>query len=403
MNANALPVTARFATRMSRMLPSAVREILKVAESPDILSFAGGLPAPELFPVVQIADAHARVLRDHGGAALQYSTTEGYAPLRAWIAAHLCRQGVTAAVDRVLITNGSQQGIDLVARIFCNPGDRILVENPSYLAALQAFAAYEVELLPVASDNLGMCPDSFEELARRQRPKIAYLVPNFQNPKGATLALDRRQRIAAAAARYDVTLLEDDPYGELVFRGQRLPAIATYGGDNVVHLGTFSKTLAPGLRIGWVCASPRIVEKLTIVKQAADLHTATLSQRATAALLEAFDYAGHVQELRRVYGERCDTMLSALTAHMPAGTQWQRPDGGMFVWMRLPNSLDADTLFSRAIEERVAFVPGSGFFVGPAPSDFVRLNFSNRPPQLIQEGIARLGRVVSQALPLRAG
>jgi 2-aminoadipate transaminase len=391
-------VAPRFARRMEQMQPSAVREILKVAERPEVLSFAGGLPAPELFPVEAIAAAHAEVLATDGAYALQYSTTEGYAPLREWISAHLGRQGIVAKPSEVLITNGSQQGIDLVAKILLDPGDVVLVENPTYLAALQAFAAYEAKLVPVPSDDDGMQVEHLEELIARHRPKLIYLVSNFQNPKGTSLSLVRRQHLAAVADRFGVAVLEDDPYGELIFRGDRLPAVAAMGSSNVLHISTFSKTLAPGLRIGWLSGDEALVRKATIVKQAADLHTATLSQRATVALLRDFDLDAHLSKLRTVYGERCDTMLRALRTYMPQGTSWVEPRGGMFVWMQLPNGLDAEALFVAALAKQVAFVPGSAFFVDDIRRDFVRLNFSNRPPELIQEGMRRLGEVVHAAI-----
>jgi 2-aminoadipate transaminase len=391
-------VAPRLAHRMAQMQPSAVREILKVAERPDVLSFAGGLPAPELFPVEAIAAAHAEVLAKDGAFALQYSTTEGYGPLREWISGHMRRQGIAASVNQILITSGSQQGIDLVARILLDPGDVVLVENPTYLAALQVFAAYEAKLVPVASDDDGMQMEGLEALIVAHRPKLIYLVSNFQNPKGTSLSLPRRQQLAALADRYGVVILEDDPYGDLIFRGERLPAVATLGSSNVLRISTFSKTLAPGLRIGWLSGDEALVRKVTIVKQAADLHTATLSQRATATLLRDFDLDGHLAKLRSVYGHRCDTMLAALRANMPAGTTWVEPGGGMFVWMQLPNGLDAEALFAAALAKHVAFVPGSAFFVDAVRRDFLRLNFSNRPPELIIEGMRRLGEVVHAAV-----
>lgn len=391
-------VPPRLARRMEHMQPSAVREILKVAERPDVLSFAGGLPAPELFPVEEIAAAHAEVLASDGAFALQYSTTEGYGPLREWIAAHLGQRGMAVRPSEVLITSGSQQGIDLVARILLDPGDVVLVENPTYLAALQAFAAYEVKLVPVPSDDDGMQVEHLEELIAAHRPKLIYLVSNFQNPKGTSLSLPRRQLLADLANRHGVAVLEDDPYGELIFSGERLPAVAALGGSNVLHISTFSKTLAPGLRIGWLSGDEALVRKATIVKQAADLHTATLSQRAASVLLRDFDLEAHMRRLRSVYGARCATMLAALRTYMPAGTTWIEPTGGMFVWMQLPGGLDAEALFAQALAKQVAFVPGSAFFVDDIRTDFVRLNFSNRPPELIKEGMRRLGEVVHAAV-----
>jgi 2-aminoadipate transaminase len=388
----------RLALRMADMPPSAVREILKIAERPDILSFAGGLPAPELFPVEAIAEAHAEVLRDAGSKALQYSTTEGFAPLRGWIADHLRTRGIAARADEILITSGSQQGIDLISRVFLDPGDVVLVDNPTYLAAIQSFAAYQVRLVTVPSDDNGMIVDEVADLIAAHRPKLIYLVSSFQNPRGTTMPQDRRARLAEIASRGGVAILEDDPYGELSFAGAPPRPLAATGHGNVFYLGTFSKTLAPGLRIGWLWGDAAIVRKATICKQAADLHTATLSQRATSALLERFDYAGHVAKICEVYRERCQTMLGALREHLPYGCRWVAPTGGMFVWLQLPNELDAESLFAPAIARKVAFVPGAAFFVEHHRRDFVRLNFSNQPPASIVEGMRRFGEVVSAAL-----
>lgn len=395
------PTTAplRLARRMSRMPPSAVREILKVAEQPDVLSFAGGLPAPELFPIEAIAAAHAEVLAEQGRAALQYSTTEGYGPLREWVAARLARRGIRVSADQVLITNGSQQGIDLVARILLDPGDTVAVENPSYLAALQTFSGCEATFLAVHSDDDGLDVDALEEAAATRMPKLVYVVPEFSNPKGTTLSLERRKRLVRFAQAHRIPILEDDPYGELRFRGTAPPPLAALdGGDVVVHLGTFSKTLAPGMRLGWLVGPKELVRAATIAKQAADLHTATLAQRAAAVLLSRFDYDGHLAQLRRVYGERCVAMLGALERHLPPGTRWTRPDGGLFIWAQLPSGLSADEIFADALREKVAFVPGSAFFADTPRRQFLRLNYSNRPSELIEEGIARLGRVVKQRL-----
>ena len=384
------------AHRMAAMPPSAVREILKVAERPDILSFAGGLPAPELFPVEEITAAHAEVLRDDGAGALQYSTTEGYAPLRAWLAEHLRGRGIPARPEELLITSGSQQGIDLVARIFLDPGDVVLVESPTYLAAIQAFAAYQVRLVAVPSDDEGMQIDRVAALIAAHRPKLIYLVPSFQNPKGTTLPQARRAALAELAAAHRVAILEDDPYGELAFTGPPPRPIAAGNHGNVLYLSTFSKTLAPGLRIGWLWADAGIVRKATIAKQAADLHTATLAQRATTALLARFDYQGHVARICDVYRQRCQTRLAALAEHAPT-CRWVVPTGGMFIWLQLPAGLDADVLLPAAIARKVAFVPGSSFFVDDVRRDFLRLNFSNQPPASIIEGMRRFGQVVHAA------
>lgn len=390
------PVSLPLAQRMSRMKTSAVREILKVAERPDILSFAGGLPAPELFPVEAIAQAHAEVFAHEGPAAMQYSTTEGYGPLREWICAHLAQRGQRTTIDQVITTAGSQQGIDLVAKVMLDPGDVVVVENPSYLAALQNFDGYQARIECVGSDDEGMKVDELEELARRCRPKLIYIVPNFHNPKGTTLSLARRHALVSFAQRHGVLILEDNPYGELRFRGEALPSLASLDDLGVVvQLGTFSKTLAPGLRIGWAVGSREMMRSLTIVKQSTDLHTATLAQRATARLLKTFDYDAHLLRLRAVYGQRCQTMLSALETSMPEGTKWTQPDGGMFLWVELPRGMRGEDLLPRAIEKKVAFVPGSPFFASNPKAECIRLNYSNRPPELIEEGMRRLASVLA--------
>jgi 2-aminoadipate transaminase len=396
-----IPETAplRLARRMARMPPSAVREILKVAEQPDVLSFAGGLPAPELFPVEAIAEAHAEVLAREGRAALQYSTTEGFGPLREWVAARLALRGIDVGADQVLITNGSQQGIDLVARVLLDPGDVVAVESPSYLAALQTFAGCEVSFATVSSDDDGMDTGDLARVFAARPPRLVYLVPEFQNPRGTTLSRERRAALVRLCQAHRVPVLEDNPYGELRFRGDALPPLAALDDAGlVIHLGTFSKTLVPGVRLGWLVASREIVRAVTIAKQAADLHTATLAQRALAALLARFDYEGHLAVLRRTYGERCAAMLAALERHLPAGARWTRPDGGLFVWAELPAGISADDLFAEALREKVAFVPGSAFYPDAPRHETLRLNYSNRPPELIEEGIARLGRVVARRL-----
>ncbi|HVY46079.1 MAG TPA: PLP-dependent aminotransferase family protein [Minicystis sp.] len=396
---HAAPAPIRLARRMSRMPPSAVREILKVAEQPDVLSFAGGLPAPEFFPVDEISAAHAEVLASEGKAALQYSTTEGFGPLREWIRARLARRGVRAATDQILITNGSQQGIDLIGRVLLDPGDVVAVESPSYLAALQSFAGCEASFVSIASDDGGMQVDAFERAVAERSVKLVYLVPEFQNPKGTTLARERRARLLRVAQAHRIVVLEDDPYSELRVRGEAPPPLAALDDAGlVVQLGTFSKTLAPGMRLAWLTGPREIVRAATSAKQAADLHTATLAQRAAARLLAHFDYDGHLARIRRAYGERCAAMLDALARHMPPGTRWTRPDGGLFVWVELPFGLSADEIFADALREKVAFVPGSGFFADAPRREFMRLNYSNRPPELIEEGMARLGRVVRQRL-----
>ncbi|MBL8955910.1 MAG: PLP-dependent aminotransferase family protein [Myxococcaceae bacterium] len=393
-------MTLTLARRTSRVTTSAVREILKVAERPDVLSFAGGLPAPELFPVAEIARAHAAVLERDGQAALQYSTTEGFGPLREHIAADFRRRGVAADAGDILVTTGSQQGLDLAARVLLDPGAVVVVENPSYLAALQVFAAAEARVVPVASDDDGIDVAALAAVLAREDVRLIYLVPNFQNPRGTTLSALRRQAVMSLAQAWRVPVLEDDPYGELRFRGAALAPLASLDEAGlVISLGTFSKTLAPGLRLGWVHAAPALMKHLVVAKQAADLHCGSLAQRATAELLATFDFAAHLTTLRRVYGERCDAMLGALERHFPAGTRFTRPDGGLFVWAELPGDVDTGELLETAVHEKVAFVPGAPFFAGEPRRNTLRLNFSNRRPELIEAGMARLGGVLREFAP----
>jgi len=384
---------------MTRVQASAIREILKVTERPEVLSFAGGLPAPEAFPADAIARAHAEVLASDAGAALQYGPTEGFGPLRAWVAERMTRKGLRASPEQVLITAGSQQGIDLVGKTLIDPGDTVLVESPSYLAALQCFSTYEARLEPVETDEEGIRVDALERALRTSHPKLIYLVPTFQNPRGTTLPLERRQRIASLAAEHGVTVLEDDPYGELRYRGAPLPPIASLQpGAPVINLGTFSKTLAPGLRLGYAVADERTIRALTIAKQATDLHCGTLAQRAVARLLETFDFDAHLRRIRALYGERLDAMLASIERSLPKGTHWTHPEGGLFVWVRLPDGIDAQELLGEAMRERVAFVPGAPFYPDNPCAETMRLNFSNRPPALIAEGMARLGSCVGARL-----
>jgi len=383
------------ALRMSRMTASAVREILKVTERPEIVSFAGGLPAPETFPVEALARAHAEVFEHDSAAALQYSTTEGHRPLREWIAARMRCRGIDAVADRVLITSGSQQGIDLVSRIFLDPGDAVVVENPCYLAALQTFGGFQARLIPVGSDDHGMCVDQVERVLKKERPKLIYVVSDFHNPKGTSLSLERREQLLGLSRRYGVPILEDDAYGELRYRGEEIPPIASMDGDgSVIYLSTFSKTISPGVRIGWVVASEEVIAALTVAKQASDLHTSTLMQHAVARMLVNFDYPGHLNRLRAIYGARCEAMLNALESYFPPTASWTHPEGGLFIWAELPKGVNGDDLLREALAEQVAFVPGTSFFAHRPQENFIRLNFSNRPREMIDEGLRRLGRVL---------
>lgn len=389
----------RFARRMSRMVVSEIREILKVTEHPEIISFAGGLPAPELFPVAAIARAHAEVFAEEGPHAMQYSTTEGVRPLREWVARRVAERGIKATADNVVITAGSQQAIDLIAKVFLDPGDEVIVENPCYLAALQSFSGFEARFITVESDDHGMRTDQVEAALRRSRPKLIYVVSEFSNPKGTSLSVERREHLVSLAQQFGVPILEDDPYSELRYMGERPLPLAAYDQDGwVIRASTFSKTLSPGIRVGWVTAASEIIQELVIAKQAADLHTGTVEQCAVARLLKTFDYDGHIAALRRVYGKRCMTMRNAIEAHFPAETRWTRPEGGLFLWVELPERVRAREVFEEALKEKVAFVTGDAFFANERRHNFMRLNFSNQQPEMIEEGIRRIAGVLKRRL-----
>jgi len=384
----------QFADRMRTMRPSTIREILKVTAQPEIISFAGGLPAPELFPVAAVRAAADRVLTEQGPAALQYGPSEGVPALRQWIAEEMQARGIRARADDVLVTNGSQQVLDLVGKILLNPGDVVLTENPTYLAAIQAFQTLQARFVPVPTDAEGLIPEAVPELIRRHRPKFLYTIPTFQNPTGITLTPERRARLAQIAAQHGLPVIEDDPYGKLRYRGAEIPPIKHWDeADRVLYVSTFSKTIAPGLRLGWVLAPAEFFNQLLIVKQAADLHTSSFDQRVAHAYLTDNDQTAHLQTIRQAYGERFGIMDEALTAELPAGYTWTRPEGGMFLWVTGPRELDGLALLQRAVENKVAFVPGRDFFPGDAGANYLRLNYSNSTPERIREGVRRLGRL----------
>jgi len=377
------------AARLRGVRSSPVREILALTARPGVISFAGGLPAPELFDGVGLSAAFADALTD-AGSTLQYSTTEGDPALRAEISTRLSARGLPTAADDVLICSGSQQALTLAATVLIEPGDVVLVEEPSYLAALQAFSLAGARVVPVACDDDGLDPDAVAAAADGAR--LLYTIPTFQNPTGRTLPLERRRALAAIAERHGLWLLEDDPYGELRYRGEPLPSLATLPGaeDRTLSLSTLSKVAAPGLRIGWVRTPPLLRSALVVAKQAADLHSSTIDQAAAARWLAAVDLDAHIAGLRAEYGARRDALLAGLADALPPGSVHNRPDGGMFVWARLPDGWDAEVLLGRALERDVAFVPGFPFFAGPPDRATLRFSFTTHPPEEIAEGLARL-------------
>ncbi len=404
--------TSRYALRTKGMKSSAIRELLKLTQNPEVISFAGGLPASDFFPIERFEEACRKVLEKNAAAALQYGETEGYGPLRDMIARHTSRYGIKAQTENVLITTGSQQALDLIGKLLINLGDRILVEAPTYLGALQAFSAYGAEYLSVPCDEDGLRIDLLEA-PLRAGPKFMYVLPNFQNPGGTTLAEDRRRTLVLLADRYGIPIVEDDPYGQLRYEGEHLPSLVVldrenvprdsgYTLGNVIYLSTFSKTLAPGLRLGWIVAPPEVIAKLTQLKQGTDLHTSTFAQVVAYEVARDNFLDEHVKRLRVVYRERRDVMLEALAQTFPAEVTWTRPKGGLFLWVTLAKGMDANELFKEALKQNVAFVPGDSFFapdgLGQESNRHLRLNFSHARPEEIREGIRRLSVAVKTQL-----
>jgi 2-aminoadipate transaminase len=402
------PWEYRYAHRMQKMGSSVIRELLKLTEQPDIISFAGGLPAPEVFPLKEFQDACNAVLAKNGAQALQYSTTEGYHPLREMIARHTSRYMAEVCPENILITSGSQQALDFVGRLFVNRGDYIVVESPTYLGALQAWNAYGAQYIPVRTDEEGMVVEELEA-ALRIGPKFIYVLPNFQNPSGVTLSLERRKKLIELADKYGVPIIEDDPYGQLRYEGDHIPSLVsldseyrgknggTYSG-NVIYLSTFSKLLAPGLRLAWVIAPEQVIRKLVMTKQAADLHTASFNQYVAYEVAKGGFLDEHVKLIRAVYKERRDVMLEMMDEIFPPEVHWTRPQGGMFLWGILPEYMDAAEVLKTAIQRKVAFVPGAAFHATGGGQNTMRINFSYSSPDTIREGIARLGTTLKEAL-----
>ncbi|MDC2955148.1 PLP-dependent aminotransferase family protein [Streptomyces gilvifuscus] len=372
---------------------SPVRDILAVTARPEVINFAGGLPAPELFDAEGIAEAFRAVLAEDAGRALQYSTTEGEPVLRAALAGRVSARGLPTDADDVLVTTGSQQALSLLAAALLEPGDTVLVESPCYLAALQAFGLAGARIVPVPGDEEGVDPVALEELVLRERPKLLYTVPTFQNPTGRTMPAGRRAAIAEVAERCGLWIVEDDPYGELRFEGERVPWIASYEGaaERVVLLGSFSKVMAPGLRLGWLRAPAGLRRACAVAKQAADLHTPTVNQLAAARYLAERDLDAHVARVAGVYRERRDAMLAGLADALPVGSTWSRPEGGMFLWARLPEPYDTTALLPQVVRHDVAYVPGAPFYAGTPDPTTLRLCFVTQTPREIGEGLRRLG------------
>lgn len=398
----------RYALRTDNISSSAIRELLKLTSLPDVISFAGGLPAPEVFPIEKFKEAADIVLTEMGDYALQYGTTEGYQPLREMIARNATKYGIRISSDNVMITSGSQQALDLLGRIFINRGDRVLVESPTYLGAIQAWNAYGVKYVTIPFDENGMQTELLESRLRIGL-KFIYVLPNFQNPTGVTLSRERRKQLVEMADSYGVPIVEDDPYGQLRYEGEHIPPVVVlddemrakevpvYSG-NVIYTSTFSKILAPGLRLAWVVAPTEVIKKMVQAKQGCDLHTSTLTQYLAYQVANNPWMKTHIQTIRKTYKERRDVMIQSLEKHMPEGVHWTEPKGGLFLWVTLPKEINTGEIFNEAVEAKVAFVPGGPFHPLGGGTNTMRLNFSNSKPELIREGIKRLAKVIKANL-----
>ncbi|HAK93132.1 aminotransferase-like domain-containing protein, partial [Massilia timonae] len=356
---NPNPIQWQFSERAQQLQSSFIREILKITQRPEIISFAGGLPSPATFPVERMKAAYDKVLSDNGKVALQYGPTDGYAPLREWIAGSLSTEGSTILPEQILMTSGSQQALDLLGKVLIDEGSRVLVETPSYLGALQAFSVYRPEFKSVDTDEHGLVPSSLEGIA--QGARMLYALPNFQNPTGRSLSVERRQELVETCARLGVPLIEDDPYGSLSYKGAPSPKMVAMNPDGVIYMGSFSKVLTPGIRLGYVCAPLPLVRRLELAKQAADLHTAQLTQMVVHEVVKDGFLDQHIPTIRQLYGDQCQVMLDAMQEHFPAGVSWTKPEGGMFIWVTLPQQIDAMKLLEQSLAARVAFVPGAPF------------------------------------------
>ncbi|MBT9156151.1 MAG: 2-aminoadipate transaminase [Firmicutes bacterium] len=385
----------RFARRLRNMQGNVIREILKLTQQPDIISFAGGLPAPDSFPAEELAEIARQVLQNDRSI-LQYGTTEGYGPLREFVADWVKGVGITAKAEDVMITSGSQQGIDLIAKAMLDPGEKVVVESPTYLAAIQILRTYETSFAVVHNDHAGVLVDELEAAIAKEKPKLAYLVPTFQNPTGITLSVARRRAIGEMLGRHEVILIEDDPYGRLNFTGELLPAIKSFDESHqIAYFGSFSKIISPGLRVGFAIAPPPLLRKMVIGKQGTDIHTCNLSQAMVYEFCRRGLLEPHIARVARGYSRKLKVMQECL-ALLPEGIKWTEPEGGLFIWGELPPHIDAVKLLELAVREKVAFIPGESFFVEGGGKNTLRLNFSNATEANIRLGFSRLAKALAE-------
>lgn len=382
-----------FADRMRKVHRSFIREILEVTEEPEVISFAGGLPHPGSFPVKEIKEAVSKVLTGNGEEILQYSTTEGYRPLREYISERYSKNGLKVEADEILITNGSQQGIDLTAKVFLNKNDKVLVENPTYLAAIQSLGLFDVEFKSVILQEDGADLEVLEKILDENSIKLFYAVTNFQNPTGITYSKQKRKQLADILKNQDTVFVEDNPYGEIRFLGENIPPVKSYLEEGVLF-GSFSKIVSPGMRLGWIVANKEIMDYLVIAKQASDLHSNYFAQRVIHQYLMDNDVDEHIQKIKKMYLKQRNLMVDMIEEHFPENVQYTKPEGGMFLWVTLPEGLSSLELFNIAIKEKVAFVPGKAFYTDGGGDNTFRLNFSNSDEEKIEEGIIRLGRAI---------
>jgi 2-aminoadipate transaminase len=389
---NQNPLQWNFSERAKGMQASFIREILKVTQQPEITSFAGGLPSPATFPVEIMQAAFDKVLSTNGKVALQYGPTDGYMPLRQWIADSLSQNGAKIAPEQVLMVSGSQQALDLIGKVLIDEGSKVLVETPSYLGALQAFSVYRPEFHSVATDEHGLVPSSLDAIAEGAR--LLYALPNFQNPTGRSLSVARRQELVETCARLNLPLIEDDPYGALSYTGQPSPKMVAMNPEGVIYMGSFSKVLTPGIRLGYVVAPLPMVRRLELAKQAADLHTAQLTQMVVHEVVKDGFLDKHIPTIRELYGNQCKAMLDAMDQHFPKEATWTKPAGGMFIWVELPQHINAMELLDEAIKHKIAFVPGAPFYANEPATNTLRLSFVTVAPDRIRAGIEVLGKLI---------
>lgn len=394
-------MAVKYAKRMDLFKKSELGEILKLIEEPDIISFAGGLPASELFPVEEMKKVSVKVLDENGEEALQYSGSQGYLPLRNHIAKRMNEKGKTnVKAEDILVTSGSQQALDFAGNVFLDEGDIVLCESPSYLGALNAFKGYKPRIMEVPTDKEGMITEELEKMLKENaKVKFIYVIPDFQNPTGITWSLDRRKKFMEVVNKYEIPVIEDNPYGELRYEGEFLPALKSFDTKGlVIYLGTFSKIFCPGYRLGWTCASKDILQKFITCKENSDLQTSTIGQRELSKYIDDYDLDEHVEKIKSTYKKRRDLMLDCMEKEFPEGVSFTHPHGGLFTWVKLPEKLNAQDLMKKCVENKVAYVPGGFFFPEGNKENYFRLNYSSSKEEKIVEGIKRLGDVLKEAL-----